>query len=98
MREYYARSDAYSSLCGGAYTVGVRIPNIGEIVLNLGSVMYADGVYYISGHDSERKNYTLQCSHISIQDDLSAHYGWVNIMGYWIGSKFTACQCYSSIS
>lgn len=78
--------------------VGVRIPNIGEIVLNLGSVMYAEGVYYISGHDSERKNYTLQCSHISIQDDLSAHYGWVNIMGYWIGSKFTACPCYSSIS
>lgn len=78
--------------------VGVRISSIGEILLNLASVIYSEGFYYISGHDIEHNNYTLQCSHISIQEDLSAHYGWVNIMGYWTGLKFTACPCYSSIS
>lgn len=78
--------------------VMVRIPTIGEILLNLATTTYAGGFFYILGHDTERTNYTIKCSRLSLQDDLSSEYGWVNIVGYYANEIFTPCQHYSSLA
>lgn len=78
--------------------VAIRIPTIGEILISLATTIYSDGFFYITGHDEDRNNYTLKCSRLSLQDDISSEYGWVNIVGYWADTIFTPCQCYSSIA
>ena len=78
--------------------VAIRIPIIGEILISLATTIYADGFFYIAGHDDEHNEYTLKCSYLSLQDDLSSQYGWANIVGYWADTIFTPCQHYSSIA
>lgn len=78
--------------------VAIRIPTIGEILISLATTIYSDGFFYITGHDEDHNDYTLKCSRLSLQDDLSSEYGWANIVGYWTNATFIPCQCYSAIA
>ena len=78
--------------------VTVRIPTIGEILLDIATLIYSNGLFYISGHDEERNNYTLKCSQISWQDDYSSQYGWARIVEYMTGGECVKCDLFSAIA
>ena len=78
--------------------VTVRIPSIGELLLNIGTLIFIDGFNYISGHDDEGIFYMLKCSYISWQDDLSHEYGWARIVEYRTSADVVKCDIFTSIA
>lgn len=78
--------------------VTVRIPTIGEILLDIATLIYSNGLFHIAGHDNEHKLYVLKCSQISWQDDLSSEYGWARIVEYQTGGECVKCSLFTSIA
>lgn len=75
----------------------VRIPSIGEIFVDISTLVYSCGKHFIVGKSEDGSRYTLALSKISWQEDYIYEYGWVHIVEYIINGNTVPCNHYTSI-
>lgn len=75
----------------------VRIPSIGEVLVDLATMCYRNGKTIICGHDDDHNNCTISCSKISWQEDFFYEFGWAHIVAYTINGVTTPCNHFTSI-
>lgn len=77
--------------------LSVRIPTVGEILVDLATMFLSGATIYLRGKDEAKNPCTVICSRISWNDDYSYDYGWAHIIGYMVNGEHTACNHYASI-
>ena len=77
--------------------MGIRIPSIGIISINLGTTTFVNGMLAVWGHDDDHNKYTIMLSKLSLQDDLIYECGWVRIASYTVNGVTTICDLFSAL-
>lgn len=75
----------------------VRIPGIGEVLVDLDTLVYSCGKFLICGHDDDYNKCIVALSKISWQDDYIYEFGWAHIIAYTINGVTTPCNHFTSI-
>lgn len=75
----------------------VRIPSIGEILVDLETLMQSRGHFTICGHDEDHNDYVLTLAKISWQEDYIYEFGWTHVVAYTMQGVTTPCNHYTAI-
>lgn len=77
--------------------MGINIPSIGIISVNLHTITVEGGMLTTFGHDDAHNQYVIKLSKLSLQDDLIYECGWARIASYTVNGVTTTCDLFTAL-